>query len=480
RERVASLEASLASASGDRDRLERDCGEHRERLEDALRAGVEHAAQLERDRARAEAAEQALIAVRTELDGARVLLETAARERATDADREIARLERERGEVATLLDQERGSARGLAAAVALARAEVEEERARTGLAGADAARLAGKLSDLEDRLAEREREVDLRSGEADAAERALLALRDEAARLEEQLQEARESRRAEQVRGRSLLDEVERLAGVEAELEGARERLAEATALAGVESELEQARAALQQRVEAAGAAERELADRARRLQELERDLGAAQVDIGRLGEELARARTDTKATQELVELRLTAVRQVEETSRLQEEARQRDPLLESLTTQLEERERRAALLERKINQLEERCKEHESDVAAWDTELKFRSSRIAQLEEEQRELSRKAAGAPGSPGQMPPPAGESPIVLKKQIIDLNAELGDRDADLLLIHARAEEIKLKLDRTRKALQNLLSAGQVGSATAVQIHDIIISMERLGG
>jgi chromosome segregation ATPase len=516
RERATSLAASLAAASGDRDRLEREVGELCARLEGAARAGGEHAAQQEQDRARAEAAEQALGAARAELEGAWAHIESAARERdetrrlheaeleearrlaqrfaerleelersreqATSAERELTRLERERDETAELLEQERGTARGLSAAVALARAEAAEERERTGLAGADAARLAGNLADVQARLAERERELEQRAGETDAAERGLLALRDEVARLGEQLEEARESRRAEQVRGRSLLEEVERLSVVEVELDAARERLSVA------ETEIAEARAAQQERLEAATAAARQataagqdLADRTRRLEGLERDLGAAKEEIGRLSGELARAGTDTQSAHELVELRLTAARQVEEISRLQEEARQRDPLLESLTAQLEERERRAASLERKAKQLEERCKEHESDGAAWDTELKFRTARIAQLEDELRALGYRAtAGGSADAGRMPPPAGESPLVLKKQISDLHDELGDREAELLLIHTRAEEAKLKLERTRKALQNLLGAGQIGSATAVQIHDIIISMERGSG
>ncbi|MDJ0761792.1 MAG: methyltransferase domain-containing protein [Myxococcota bacterium] len=66
--------------------------------------------------------------------------------------------------------------------------------------------------------------------------------------------------------------------------------------------------------------------------------------------------------------------------------------LLTSVTAQLEERETRATRLERELRDLKGQIGEHESDIAAWEMELKFRDSRISQLESENTALQKTLA----------------------------------------------------------------------------------------
>lgn len=64
----------------------------------------------------------------------------------------------------------------------------------------------------------------------------------------------------------------------------------------------------------------------------------------------------------------------------------EKEALVSSLTEQLEERERRASKLEKKNRMLADQIREHESDVVAWNAELKVRTARIAQLEKQLEE----------------------------------------------------------------------------------------------
>ncbi len=74
----------------------------------------------------------------------------------------------------------------------------------------------------------------------------------------------------------------------------------------------------------------------------------------------------------------------------LRQQVEEKEKLVGSLTDQLEERERRAATLERKNRVLSEQIREHESDVSAWNMELKLRSARISQLERELAEARQR------------------------------------------------------------------------------------------
>jgi len=68
---------------------------------------------------------------------------------------------------------------------------------------------------------------------------------------------------------------------------------------------------------------------------------------------------------------------------------------------------------------------------------------------------------------------------LQSQIDELNDIMGDKDAELLLVHTRADSNRRALARARQALQNLLNNGQIQSSLALQLHDIVASLERDG-
>ncbi|MBW2276712.1 MAG: hypothetical protein JRF63_04415 [Deltaproteobacteria bacterium] len=465
------------------------------------------------------------------------------RHRLERSEPDLDELKRERDELVRKLDETEQTSADATKGLEAVRQSLSGEVTRTRQAGADAARLAGEVDGLERLLTEREHELKERLEEMGAGERALTALRDDVSRLGEQMEALRETNRAEQVRSQSLLREVDRLGEFEdrfdklsEELDGERERrsalegeVARAREAANeleretvvraeaerdrlsdelleLRGELDVAQRAFAESQEARQEARRELeeqraewaeteqrsaemdADRERltsSVGELEQALEDARGELESAGTEIKRAKVDTGAAQELAEIRLTSARQAEEVKRLFEESSGRESLLESLTTQLQEREQRATSLERKARGLEEQIHEHESDTAAWEMELNFRSSRISQLETELGKLQDQLAGATQARHEAeqrasrPPQPSQTDLAstLKQQVVELNELLGDKDAQLLIAHTRAEESIMRLQRVRQAMQNVIGSGQADEATAVRLHDIVAAMER---
>jgi len=405
-----------------------------------------------------------------------------------------------------------------------ARRMAADETEHTRQAGADAARLAGEVDRLAEDLSAALRRAGEKHIEADVTGRALAALRIEVEELDTQRARLKEQIRAEQTRSSSLRADVDQLHGAEqrlaelmrsgqaaavgeqrlaelgeqlraAQADAGRERGAHAAQAAQLTAELESTRSSLEVRQNqlqeysanlGAIRADHERAEQ--RCEELtaEREKFLAQLAAAK--DEIVQTRAAAGEGAELAQLKITAAKQAERIRELSSEAATRDPLLQSLTAQLEEREKRAAAVERKIKQLEGQIREHESDAAAWNTEIKFRNARVAQLEEEIGKL-RSQAVEPASRGAMErrmshPPAPQEVTreidQLKAQVDELNDTMGDRDAELLLLHTRTDATRRCLVRARQALHNMLSSGQVQSALALQLHDIIAAMERDGG
>ncbi len=383
------------------------------------------------------------------------------------------------------------------------RAELAGEVERTRQAGADAARLAGENDAVKARLDERERRLNECADEAAAGERALLAMRDEVGSLGQQMGSMREALRAEQVRSRSLLVEVDRLGEFEEQATGFdreldekaadfdREREENAARIGQLETRIQSVEASAeagqtQLKEQIAEANERANARASQYEQRIQSLLDEIEIEK----EKAAKSAPDETAAAELVQIRLTSAKQAETIRRLSDESKEREPLLESLTSQLEEREQRVTMMERKTRQIEDQVKEHEGDTAAWNTELKFRNTRIVNLEKEILELKEQLAenlqivnedeeGAPGQPLQ---PVRSSRVpgemaAMRHQVSDLNEQLGDRDAELLIMHGKLESENRNLEKTRQALKNMLTSGGVESGTAVHINDIISAMNR---
>ncbi len=379
------------------------------------------------------------------------------------------------------------------------RAELAGEVERTRQAGADAARLAGENDDVKARLDERERRLNDCADEATAGERALLAMRDEVDSLGQQMDAMREALRAEQVRSRSLLAEVDRLGEFEEqttafdrESEGKaadfdREREENAARIGQLETRIESVEASAE-----AGQTQlkEQIAQANERASQYEQRIQSLLEEVEVEKEKAAKSALDETAAAELVQIRLTSAKQAETIRRLSDESKEREPLLESLTSQLEEREQRVTMMERKARQIEDQLREHEGDTAAWNTELKFRNTRIIQLEKEISELKEQLTenlqivhdDEEEASGQLLQPvrsrdAPAEVAAMKHQVSDLNEQLGDRDAELLIMHGRLESENRNLEKTRQALKNMLAGGGVESGTAVHINDILSALKR---
>ena len=102
--------------------------------------------------------------------------------------------------------------------------------------------------------------------------------------------------------------------------------------------------------------------------------------------------------------------------------------------------------------------------------ELKFRNTRISQLETENEKLQQELAGKPKKPGPPPPPipqsagAGSSPDdnpdMLRAKLGQLNEALGDKDAELLILHGQIEDSKRRMEHTRNILENIVKQNKV--------------------
>ncbi len=493
--KVEELNSEITSGAKLRASMENDLAD----LDDKL---VENNTQLARAKEliddlerRALESEDALAATRAELDGAikhadkksQDLNEAEVRIR-REVAREIAdvRADVKEGEN---LQMELADARLELNGV---RAELEGEVERTRQAGADAARLAGENDDVKARLDERDRRLNDCADEAAAGERALLAMRDEVGSLGQQMDAMREALRAEQVRSRSLLEEVDRLGEFEEQTtDFDREREESAARIGQLESSVESVEASAEtgqtQLKEQIAEANERANERAGQYEQRIRSL-IEEIEIEK--EKAAKSALDETAAAELVQIRLTSAKQAETIRRLIDESKEREPLLESLTSQLEEREQRVTMMERKTRQIEARLTEHESETAAWNTELKFRNTRIIQLEKEisglKEQLSEnlqvvKSAeeGASVEPLQSIR-SSEIPdeiAAMKHQVSNLNEQLGDKDAELLILHGKLESENRNLEKTSQALKNMLAGGGVESGTAIHINDILSAMNR---
>ncbi len=171
--------------------------------------------------------------------------------------------------------------------------------------------------------------------------------------------------------------------------------------------------------------------------------------------------------------------------------AKEQEKLLESLTTQLEEREQRANRLERQVRELGIQIKEHESDIVAWEMELKFRNTRISQLETENENLQQDLAATPQKPGPPPPPLpqgvdgpvgvpgsspDDNPDALRAKVGQLNEALGDKDAELLILHGQIEDSQRRMEYTRNILEDIVRQNKVDPQTAQQFSDLVQSMK----
>ncbi len=455
---------------------------------------------------RAAESDDALAAIRSELDGAITHAEKKSQELneaevriRQEVAREIAevRADVKEGEhLQVELTDVRLELNGV-------RAELSGEVERTRQAGADAARLAGENDDMKARLDERERKLNNCADEAAAGERALLAMRDEVSALGQQMTAMREALRAEQVRSRSLLAEMDRLGELEdksgdidrereeqaADID--REREENAARIGQLESKIESVEVSAEAEQSQLKSNFAEANERANeRAGQYEQRIQSLLDEIEVEKEKAAKSAPDETAAAELVQIRLTSAKQSETIRRLTDESKEREPLLESLTSQLEERERRVTMMERKTRQIEEQLKENEGDTAAWNTELKFRNTRITQLEKEISGLKDRLTEEP-SIGQstdvgasVPPSESLRPsqfpaevAAMKHQVSDLNEQLGDKDAELLILHGKLETENRDLKRTRQALKDMLAGGGIESGTAVHINDILSALNR---
>jgi chromosome segregation ATPase len=439
------------------------------------------------------------------------------------AEQEMDQLRRRQAELEAAENAARERADALLRDAENARRMMAEETERTRQAGADAARLAGEVDRMAEDLAAALRRAGEKHIEADVTGHALAALRNEVDALNAQRARLKEQVRSEQVRSGSLRADVDqlhdaerrvaeleleketaagddsRLAALEEQLRAAhveadREREACATQVAQIAAELEGTRSSLEVRQSQLqeyaanlGAIRRDHEQAEQRCEDLQAERDSVLSQLATAKDDLGRTRAPAVDGAELAQLKITAAKQAERIRELSGEAAAREPLLQSLTAQLEEREKRAAGVERKIKQLEAQIKEHESDAAAWNTEIKFRNARVAQLEEEIGKL-RSQAVEPMSKGTIERRLSHSPAPveatreigqLKAQVDELNDVMGDKDAELLMLHTRSDATRRCLVRARQALQNVLSSGQVQSALALQLHDIIAAMERDG-
>jgi chromosome segregation ATPase len=521
--KVEELNSEITSGAKLRASMENDLANLDDKLAENNKQLAKAKEQIDDLNRRALEAEDALAATRSELDG--------AIKHADEKSQQLNEVEeRIRREVSREIADARADARdGEHFQVELAdarlelhsvRAELVSEVERTRQAGADAARLAGDNEDVKARLDERERKLNDCADEAAAGERALLAMRDDVAALGQQVAATREALRAEQVRSRSLLEDVDRLGKLEDGLIANAER---SDRLEELEAAIEKERASFEEKTAGFDREREENAERIKQLEtkvvsvEASAEAGQTQLkgyiaeanertdkfelrirdlleEIEITKEKAAKSVLDEAAAAELVQIRLTSAKQAETIRRLTDESKERKPLLESLTSQLEERERRVTMMERKTRQIEDQIREHDSETTAWNTELRFRNTRITRLEKEISELKiQQAEGlSVGNgteerisiptlqairPSEIPSEIPSKIAAMKNQVSDLNEQLGDKDAELLILHSKLETENRDLKRTRQALNDLLAGGRIESATAVHINDILSALNR---
>jgi chromosome segregation ATPase len=235
----------------------------------------------------------------------------------------------------------------------------------------------------------------------------------------------------------------------------------------------------------------RELNQATVRITELEKEPEKADKD----SDTVAQLKDELQATQAKLEdaqtLATESTPQGDDISALQETTKAQEELLESLTSQLEEREQRANRLQRQVRELGTQIKEHESDIVAWEMELKFRNTRISQLETENEKLQKDIAVKPQKNGPPPPPVPQSiqeavnsvgppprdnPDALRTKVGQLNEALGDKDAELLILHGQIEDSKRRMEYTRNILEEIVKQNKVDSQTAQQFSDLVQAMK----
>lgn len=122
----------------------------------------------------------------------------------------------------------------------------------------------------------------------------------------------------------------------------------------------------------------------------------AAKERVERLSRELEVAKAavpegmPSDVLEQLADLKRKSGKQDETISELEGLTQESQPLITSLTDQLEQRERHCTKLEKKIRMLNTQLKETEGDAVAWDMELKFRDAKISALEEEVDEIRQR------------------------------------------------------------------------------------------
>jgi hypothetical protein len=87
-----------------------------------------------------------------------------------------------------------------------------------------------------------------------------------------------------------------------------------------------------------------------------------------------------------------------------------------------------------------------------------------------------KARAAGGGGGADPAAVGKATETLREEIRRLNEELGDKDGQLLHLHSKMGTSNKRIEQTRQALQAILATGEVESAAALKINDIVRAME----
>ena len=63
-------------------------------------------------------------------------------------------------------------------------------------------------------------------------------------------------------------------------------------------------------------------------------------------------------------------------------------------------------------------------------------------------------------------------------MVDLNEQLGDKDAQILVLHTRFDNHMRSIDRTRQTLQNIIdSAPDLDPTISVQLHDLVSALSK---
>ncbi|MBN2716479.1 MAG: hypothetical protein JXX14_11540, partial [Deltaproteobacteria bacterium] len=316
-------------------------------------------------------------------------------QRGSQRDEELAELSRKLDEITTARES-------AVSALSVLRSELEaqeEQKDREATRALDAQNelqsrldsLTAQLTEKDSAIADLNRKIESMEESVgasdDAFEKQMLQMQQEleAARLEQQALEQKTE----------LLQE--RLGQKEVQLSDTILRLETATSEADATKEL---RDMLRQKDEELKVAKDEFAEVQMEFAAKNLEISQARGNEKSANEKLERLRRELEAARaaaptgvsedvllELAELKRKSQSQDETIAELNERLGESQPLIDSLTDQLEQRERNVTRLEKMVRMINGQLKETEGDAVAWDMELKFRDAKISALEEEIVEL---------------------------------------------------------------------------------------------